>query len=302
MHQITPTKTAVVLSLSLLMTGCASDGSMARWGKCALIGGGTGGLLGAIESSTAAGWGALGGAVIGGALCAMKEDDSDGDGVPDSQDDCPNTPEGIEVDGRGCPVDSDKDGVPDYLDKCPNTAMGVPVNAEGCPDTDGDGVADNLDQCPNTPAGIVVDAYGCPVDSDNDGVPDGIDQCPYTPAGVAVDAKGCPLNNDLGDIYFDFDKDTLDSNAREMLDKIVEETRREPSLNLRITGYTDNSGPDSYNAKLAKRRATSAADYIKGQGIDESRIDVVVGGVVRQGNDTKEGRRRNRRVDIFAVR
>ena len=302
MNQITPTRTAVALSLSLLMTGCANDGSMARWGKCALIGGGTGGLLGAIESSTAAGWGALGGVVIGGALCALKEDDTDGDGVPDNHDDCANTPEGIEVDSHGCPMDSDNDSVPDYLDKCPNTPLGMPVNADGCPDTDRDGVPDNHDRCPNTPAGAVIDAYGCPVDSDNDGVPDGIDQCPDTPAGLALDAKGCPLNNDLGDIYFDFDKDTLDSNARQMLDKVVESARREPFMNLKITGYTDSSGPDNYNNKLAKRRAISAANYIKGQGIDKSRIEIVDGGVVRQGNDTKEGRHHNRRVDIFAIR
>jgi len=47
--------------------------------------------------------------------------DSDGDGVPDSIDECPNTPIGVEVDAKGCPIDSDGDGVPDYLDKCPNT-------------------------------------------------------------------------------------------------------------------------------------------------------------------------------------
>ncbi|MEZ4414077.1 MAG: OmpA family protein [Gemmatimonadales bacterium] len=37
------------------------------------------------------------------------------------------------VDAKGCPVDSDGDGVPDYMDKCPNTPAGIKVNAEGCP-------------------------------------------------------------------------------------------------------------------------------------------------------------------------
>ena len=59
--------------------------------------------------------------------------DSDGDGVPDYLDKCPNTPAGVAVDSNGCPIDSDHDGVPDYLDKCPGTAAGVAVGPDGCP-------------------------------------------------------------------------------------------------------------------------------------------------------------------------
>ena len=58
--------------------------------------------------------------------------DSDGDGVPDCKDKCPDTPKGVAVDLNGCPLDSDGDGVPDYLDKCPGTLKGAPVNADGC--------------------------------------------------------------------------------------------------------------------------------------------------------------------------
>ncbi len=58
--------------------------------------------------------------------------DSDGDGVPDDQDRCPNTPAGVKVDSVGCPLDSDHDGVPDYLDKCPGTPPGIKVDADGC--------------------------------------------------------------------------------------------------------------------------------------------------------------------------
>ena len=60
------------------------------------------------------------------------------------------------------PGDSDGDGVPDPNDRCPNTPVGVPVNAHGCPlDNDGDGVPDYLDECPGTPAGALVDEKGC---------------------------------------------------------------------------------------------------------------------------------------------
>jgi OOP family OmpA-OmpF porin len=60
------------------------------------------------------------------------------------------------------PADSDGDGVTDDKDRCPNTPKGAKVNADGCElDGDGDGVVDVLDQCPGTPAGDKVDAKGC---------------------------------------------------------------------------------------------------------------------------------------------
>ncbi len=123
--------------------------------------------------------------------------DTDGDGVPDTDDKCPNTPHGAVVDKHGCPIDSDGDGVPDGIDQCPNTPHGAVVDKTGCPiDSDGDGVPDGIDQCPDTPSGAKVDALGCPIDSDSDGVPDGIDRCPDTPRGATVDALGCPSDSD----------------------------------------------------------------------------------------------------------
>ncbi len=61
--------------------------------------------------------------------------DSDGDGVPDSNDLCPGTPQGESVDGNGCStsqIDSDNDGVNDNIDLCPDTPIGETVDASGC--------------------------------------------------------------------------------------------------------------------------------------------------------------------------
>lgn len=63
--------------------------------------------------------------------------DADHDGVPDDQDQCPGTPEGLPVDGKGCPAatgsgDADQDGVPDAADACPNTKKGMKVDQDGC--------------------------------------------------------------------------------------------------------------------------------------------------------------------------
>ena len=58
--------------------------------------------------------------------------DSDGDGVNDDMDACPNTPKGATVDAKGCRLDSDGDGVYDDADACPGTAKGVRVDYKGC--------------------------------------------------------------------------------------------------------------------------------------------------------------------------
>lgn len=130
--------------------------------------------------------------------------DVDGDGIPNGQDQCNDTPAGAPVNQLGCPVDSDADGIADFQDRCPNTPFGQPVNVQGCPaDQDADGVQDQVDQCPGTPAGFPVDGQGCITDSDRDGVPDYVDQCPNTPWGQRVGANGCILDSD-GDGVHDF--------------------------------------------------------------------------------------------------
>jgi len=58
--------------------------------------------------------------------------DSDGDGVPDDEDECPGTPPGIEVDAVGCAGDSDGDGVTDDIDVCLGTPKGAIVDQRGC--------------------------------------------------------------------------------------------------------------------------------------------------------------------------
>jgi OOP family OmpA-OmpF porin len=59
--------------------------------------------------------------------------DSDGDGVSDQNDRCPNTPAGMEVDMYGChDGDDDNDGVMNSVDKCPDTRAGAVVDADGC--------------------------------------------------------------------------------------------------------------------------------------------------------------------------
>jgi endoglucanase len=148
-------------------------------------------------------------------LSILNREDDDNDGVPNSIDQCPNTPAGTQVDGNGCAVivvvgDDDNDGVLNNVDQCPNTPAGTNVDEFGCAvivvegDDDNDGVLNNVDQCPNTPVGTEVDEFGCAVivvegDDDNDGVLNNVDQCPNTPVGTEVDETGCAVIVVVGD-------------------------------------------------------------------------------------------------------
>ncbi|MFK0571695.1 OmpA family protein [Endozoicomonas sp.] len=306
MRFITPCKTLTLFMITLFLTGCASDGHMKRWSQCALIGAGTGGLIGASansesgssESGKSAAYGAVGGALVGAAICALTGGDSDGDGISDKKDQCPNTPAGVKVDMSGCPLDSDHDGVPDYMDKCPATPSGMKVNADGCPDSDGDGVPDNMDRCPNTPAGVAVDQYGCPADTDGDGVLSTMDKCPDTPKGVPVDADGCPLQKDMGMIYFDFDNADITSDSRLQLDKISAMAKTNPNIQLTAVGYTDSTGPMEYNKMLSMHRAEGVKKYLVEQGLNPDRIKIVAGGIIESDDQTLMGRQHNRHVTV----
>ena len=313
------TSKILVLILIFIFAGCSTIKTRT---ECMVLGALAGAPLGAgvgaivgnqggNDRGETAAIGTAAGALVGGAvgLVICKDDpDSDGDGVPDSLDKCPNTPIGVEVDANGCPLDSDGDGVPDHLDKCPDTPKGVKVDAKGCPlDSDGDGVPDHLDKCPNTPKGCKVDRNGCAPDSDGDGVKDCLDKCPNTPNGSKVDKNGCPLVGEelliITGINFAFDSSALDKASQVLLERAVDNLKRNPQMKVLIEGHTDSVGDEDYNMGLSLRRAKAVEDYIVTQGIPEERMDVKGLGETDPlaSNDTPEGRAQNRRVEFVVT-
>ena len=117
--------------------------------------------------------------------------DSDGDGVPDTIDNCPNT-------ANPDQKDSDGDGVGDACDGCPNDPKKTATGVCGCgvadTDSDGDGVPDCIDKCPSDSGKTDPGTCGCGVadtDSDGDGVPDCIDKCPTDPKKTDPGTCGC---------------------------------------------------------------------------------------------------------------
>ncbi|PLY16030.1 MAG: flagellar motor protein MotB [Sedimenticola sp.] len=203
-------------------------------------------------------------------------------------------------------IDSDGDGVFDDKDKCPNTPEGVKVDADGCAlDSDGDGVADYKDKCPNTPAGAPVDANGCPLDSDGDGVPDYKDKCPGTPAGAKVDMNGCQIMGnitiDLVNDEFDFDSAALKPSMKSALDGVAAKIKASAGdESLMVIGHTDSKGSDAYNQGLSERRASAVAGYLATKGISPAKMTTKGMGESQPvaDNGTDAGRAKNRRVEI----
>jgi OOP family OmpA-OmpF porin len=233
--------------------------------------------------------------------------DTDADGIEDSKDKCPTVAGTAEF--QGC-ADTDGDGVADPDDACPSVA-GL-KQFQGCPDTDGDGVTDASDKCP-TVAGPVSNG-GCPeLDADKDGVIDKEDSCP-TVAGPASN-KGCPevteqvleeLKVQARAVYFNSGKATFktgDQETQARLDAIKEILKNYPNAKFSIEGHTDSDGSDKLNQKLSEERAAAVMNGLIERGVN-------VNNLVSKGfgetmpvasNKTPKGKAENRRTEIRHV-
>ena len=258
--------------------------------------------------------------------------DTDGDGIYDKDDACP------EVAGlpefKGCP-DTDKDGIQDSADSCPEVAglaefNGCPdtdgdgiIDSEddcvdvkgtkimkGCPDADGDGVADKNDNCP-TVAGA-KDNAGCPwPDTDGDGVADKDDKCPTVKGTVAN--NGCPevsdeamkkLNDYGKTILFNSGKSSFQKQTYPVLQAMSAILKEYPTAKFSLEGHTDSDGKDAMNQKLSEDRAAAVKNYLIEQGIEASRLSSKGFGESApvDSNKTAKGKANNRRVEVKLVK
>jgi outer membrane protein OmpA-like peptidoglycan-associated protein len=112
-------------------------------------------------------------------------------------------------------------------------------------------------------------------------------------------ARGMVVN--LPDILFDTNQATLKTETRIVLAKLAGILLIMPELNLRVEGHTDSTGSADHNQRLSERRAISVRDYLAQQGIAARRTVAVGYGFDRPvaANTTREGRAKNRRVEII---
>ena len=149
-------------------------------------------------------------------------------------------------------------------------------------------------------------------DSDGDGVPDDMDRCPDTPAGMRVDATGCPkVTEGMIEIQltleFDFDSARIRNEylaERYKIDEFIAANPDAEVVRIDLDGHTCNIGKKNYNYKLSRERALAVRDYLMGElGLAPDFFKINAYGEDRPtaSNNTKEGRRRNRRVDVVFI-
>ena len=231
--------------------------------------------------------------------------DSDGDGIQDSVDACKD--EAGLAEFNGCP-DTDGDGIIDSEDECVDV-KGTKI-MKGCPDADGDGVADKDDECPTVKG--AKENKGCPwPDTDGDGVADKDDKCPTVKGTVAN--NGCPevseeaikkLNDYAKTILFDTGKFSFQKQTFPVLKAITAILKEYPTAKFSIEGHTDNVGKADFNQKLSDGRANAVKQYLIDNGIDPFRLTSKGFGMDNpiDTNKTAKGRANNRRVEVKLVK
>ncbi len=250
--------------------------------------------------------------------------DNDDDKILDSDDKCPNDAEDVDgfEDDDGCPdLDNDKDGISDKDDQCPNEAENINQleDSDGCPepDRDNDGVLDDVDKCPDDSEDRddFEDDDGCPdPDNDQDKILDVDDICPNQPENYnnIKDDDGCPDKvlaikskgeiRITEEIHFDHGQVIPKKKSRKVLRAVLRIIEKNPELNIRIEGHTDNLGGEDFNRYLSQARAQAIRDYLVRKSKKSSQlggrlfVDGVGKGSPKSTNRNRKGRANNRRV------
>ncbi len=186
--------------------------------------------------------------------------DSDGDGVMDSDDQCPNTAKGTDIDSQGCAA---------VTEAVVTTAVVIAPT-----DSDADGIVDSADKCPETPAEAKVDENGCQLT-------------------IAE-----PVSQTLH-VQFANNSAEVPESAKDEIKELSVFMTSYPSTKVTIEGHSDSSGNANYNQDLSERRAKAIAkSLVEEFGIEDTRVDAKGYGEENPiaDNNTAEGRKENRRV------
>jgi OmpA-OmpF porin, OOP family len=225
--------------------------------------------------------------------------DSDGDGVPDSEDHCPTT-FGIrssDATQNGCPLDTDGDGIPDVEDACPyvkgprtndprtNGCPPIPDRTPELPDRDKDGIPDVYDACPDLPG----DPH--PEDPKRHGCPDVI----VGPDDITVFDK----------ILFKTASAEILPESNPILDKVAKAINAHPELlMIEVAGHADERGGEQYKVTLTQARVESVVIALAARNVERSRLRAKGYGYYcpRADGHDEEAWGKNRRVEFVIVK
>ncbi|MBP7309816.1 MAG: OmpA family protein [Candidatus Cloacimonetes bacterium] len=241
--------------------------------------------------------------------------DNDKDGIPDSRDGAPNDPEDFDgvQDSDGIPdidLDRDKDGIPDSRDGAPDDPEDKDSfqDMDGIPDldNDADGILDRNDKAPGTDETVrnnIDTKENYNEFEDTDGVPD-VKPVAEQPKPLLRDRISMEQDFSLKGVQFEIGSANLTTEARNILQEVVEAMKANPNVKVEIQGHTDNTGGAAMNKKLSEDRAASVKTYMVNNGIAADRMTTSGFGYDKPiaTNDTVEGRTENRRIEFHIVK
>lgn len=114
---------------------------------------------------------------------------------------------------------------------------------------------------------------------------------------LVMACSGAPKAVTTREIYFGFDRDTVNAKTETALQNGLSELRQNPKVVLLLEGHTDASGPFVYNIDLGDRRAQAVRAYLIGKGLDPRHLITVTYGESKS-TGKKQGASQKRRVVI----
>lgn len=116
-----------------------------------------------------------------------------------------------------------------------------------------------------------------------------------------------PAGGDTLALYFEFDEDVMNPRTRRQLEIVTQILRADPGKKITLSGHTDALGSKQYNNSLSSRRADVVRDFLTKAGVASAQIVTVAKGdsqprrpnLTETGGDNPEGRRANRRTEIY---
>ncbi len=203
--------------------------------------------------------------------------DSDGDGIDNMHDKCPDQPEDKDgfQDEDGCPdPDNDGDFIEDSQDKCPNEKEDIDgfEDEDGCPDPDNDkdGIPDDKDACPNEPEDHLPPRPddGCPAraaEPSEEGKPEA------APATQPASATGAALQQKL-----EFDGTRVRTASRVVVEKVVAGMKARADVKKwRVTVTVVKGKFEKVSQRLADSQAKAVKAVLARKGIPANAIETV---------------------------
>jgi OmpA-OmpF porin, OOP family len=116
-----------------------------------------------------------------------------------------------------------------------------------------------------------------------------------------------PTGGETLALYFGFDEDTISDRTRRQLEIVAAILKSDPNKKITLSGHTDALGTENYNDHLSANRADTVRDFLAATGVSPHQIVTIAKGasqprrpnITETGEDNPDGRRANRRTEIY---